>query len=234
MKSRVKGDFQARFRENVEVKFPRVTRLVAILPKNLKMNHSELKADSIKNIQNSPLLNEKFLIADSDFEKLNGWTIIGMQLFEAKTSLELCEKIKEYKNISEIEELVLSNGMFKNFILSYSKCFSSSGKNKISIDANDIFSQRQDLKNNHTKILEIRNKYVAHNDDENGFDVAIALTEQTDKEIKLAQTYTIVIPYGDFNLYKETLEFTENKVIFKVNKLADKLEQKIGKKITFK
>ena len=27
MKSRVKGDFQARFRENVEVKFPRVTRL---------------------------------------------------------------------------------------------------------------------------------------------------------------------------------------------------------------
>ncbi len=27
MKSRVKGDFQARFRENVRVKFPCVTRL---------------------------------------------------------------------------------------------------------------------------------------------------------------------------------------------------------------
>ena len=30
MKSRVKGDFQARFRENVGVKFPCVTRLVAM------------------------------------------------------------------------------------------------------------------------------------------------------------------------------------------------------------
>jgi acetyl esterase/lipase len=34
MKSRVKGDFQARFRENVGVKFPCVTRLVAILKEN--------------------------------------------------------------------------------------------------------------------------------------------------------------------------------------------------------
>ena len=33
MKSRVKGDFQARFRENVGVKFPRVTRLAHILEK---------------------------------------------------------------------------------------------------------------------------------------------------------------------------------------------------------
>jgi len=33
MKSRVKGDFQARFRENVRVKFPCVTRL------NLPNNH---------------------------------------------------------------------------------------------------------------------------------------------------------------------------------------------------
>ena len=36
MKSRVKGDFQARFRENVGVKFPRVTRLYAILGDTLQ------------------------------------------------------------------------------------------------------------------------------------------------------------------------------------------------------
>ena len=33
MKSRVKGDFQARFRENVGVKFPCVTRLADIVEK---------------------------------------------------------------------------------------------------------------------------------------------------------------------------------------------------------
>lgn len=197
------------------------------------MKSSNLKADALEQIQNSPLLKEDFSIAESDFEKLNGWTIIGIQLLEAKTSLELCEKIKEWKNLSQIEEIVLSNGIFKNFILSYSKCFSSSGKNRISLDANDIYSQELDLKKIHTEILEIRNKYVAHNDDENGYDIAIALTAENQKEIKLAQTYTILIPYGSFNLFKETIEYSEKKIILKVNKIADKLEKKIGKKIIF-
>jgi hypothetical protein len=39
MKSRVKGDFQARFRENVGVKFPCVTRLVEIITKKLKQKN---------------------------------------------------------------------------------------------------------------------------------------------------------------------------------------------------
>jgi hypothetical protein len=43
MKSRVKGDFQARFRENVRVKFPCVTRSVCektsvLLPSNIENN----------------------------------------------------------------------------------------------------------------------------------------------------------------------------------------------------
>ncbi|KQS93012.1 hypothetical protein [Chryseobacterium sp. Leaf394] len=197
------------------------------------MKSSNLKADALEQIQNSPLLKEYFSIAESDFEKLNGWTIIGIQLVEAKTSLELCEKIKEWKNLSQIEEIVLSNGIFKNFILNYSKCFSSSGKNRISLDANDIYSQKLDLKKIHTEILEIRNKYVAHNDDENGYDIALALTAENQKEIKLAQTYTLLIPYGSFNLFKETIEYSEKKIILKVNKIADKLEKKIGKKIIF-
>lgn len=37
MKSRVKGDFQARFRENVGVKFPCVTRLGVMLSKRTEI-----------------------------------------------------------------------------------------------------------------------------------------------------------------------------------------------------
>jgi len=39
MKSRVKGDFQARFRENVRVKFPCVTRLADILSESVEKKH---------------------------------------------------------------------------------------------------------------------------------------------------------------------------------------------------
>ena len=38
MKSRMKGDFHVRFRENVGVKFPCVTRLVATAEKELYSN----------------------------------------------------------------------------------------------------------------------------------------------------------------------------------------------------
>lgn len=106
------------------------------MPSN-KINHSDFKKLADQNMQKSPLI-ENFSIASDDFERLNGWTEIAMQLLEAKNSLNISKKSKEFKNLTPQEELTLANGMFKNFILAYSKCFSSSGKNKISLDANDI------------------------------------------------------------------------------------------------
>jgi hypothetical protein len=43
MKSRVKGDFQARFRENVRVKFPCVTRLAVMRPRETDKKTLSLK-----------------------------------------------------------------------------------------------------------------------------------------------------------------------------------------------
>ena len=45
MKSRVKGDFQARFRENVGVKFPCVTRLPAMLGPHRTTRFDRLTTD---------------------------------------------------------------------------------------------------------------------------------------------------------------------------------------------
>ena len=198
-----------------------------------RINSSDLKKLADQNMQKSPVI-ENFSIASEDFERLNGWTEIAMQLLEAKNSLNLSKKSKEFKGLTPQEELTLANGMFKNFILSYSKCFSSSGKNKISLDANDIFTERHDLNKYHQNILETRNKYAAHNDEENGHDIAIAYTSENDDEIFLAQTYSVIIPFGLFDFFLETINHCEEKVILKLNRKLDKLENKIGKKINLK
>lgn len=197
------------------------------------MQHSNLKKLADQNIRQSSTI-DTFSMANVDFKKLNGWAVIGMLLVDAKNSLILSEKARRMEFLSAIEELTLSSGLFKNFVLSYSKCFSSSGKNKISLDANNIYSSRPDLKNIHEKILESRNSYVAHNDDENGYDIAIAYTTEDEKEITLAQTYTVVVPYGMFKSFIDAIEFCEEEVIKKINKKLDKLETSLGKKIILK
>jgi hypothetical protein len=198
-----------------------------------KIDQSDFKKLADQNMQKSSVI-DNFSIASEDFEGLNGWTEIAMQLLEAKNSLNISKKSKEFQDLTPQEELTLANGMFKNFILSYSKCFSSSGKHKISLDANDVFTKRQDLKEVHNSILETRNKYAAHNDDENGHDIAISYTKEGEDEIILAQTYSVIIPFGVFDSFYETINHCEEQVILKLNRKVDKLEQKIGKKINFK
>lgn len=195
------------------------------------MENSQLKLDAINNLQMTDL--KSFSLDKADLTILSGWTFIAMFLVEAKTSLRLSETYNKKEKFTELEDMTLGHGMFKNFILSYAKCFSSSGKGKISLDPNEIFSLRKDLKAIHDKILSIRNTYVAHNDD-NEYDISIVLTQENDHEIILAQTYTVMTPLSDYSLFKETVDYCEEQVIIKFNKKVDKIQEKIGKRINFK
>lgn len=104
-------------------------------------------------------------------------------------------------------------------------------KNKVSLDANDIFSGKEKLRDIHDNILETRNKYAAHNDDENGHNLVYAYMSETKDEIIFAPTYSVIIPFGLFESFRKVLSFCEQKVIYKLNSKLDKIESKIGKKI---
>lgn len=195
------------------------------------MENTQLKKDAIQNLQGTDL--KSFSIDNEDLSILSGWTYIGMYLVEAKTSLNLSENYNRKEKFTEIEDVTLAQGMFKNFVLSYAKCFSRSGKGKISLDSNEIFSSRHDLRIVHEKIMKIRNTYVAHNDD-NDYAISIAMTHEGENEITLAQTYTIMTPLSDYKVFRETLEYCEVQVIVKFNRKVDKIQIKIGKNIKFK
>ena len=195
------------------------------------MDKSEFKKQAIQNLQGTDL--KDYSLTNEDLNILSGWTYIAMFLVEAKTSLLLSENKNKEGMFTEMEQVVLANGMFKNFILSYSKCFSSSGNGKISLDAKEIFSKRPDLLVTHEKLLQARNTYVAHND-ENNFEVSILMTSENKNEIILAQTYTIMMPLSDFKSFSETVEFCEEQVVLKFNKKIDKIQVKLGKSISFR
>jgi len=154
-----------------------------------------------------------------------------MFLFEAKLSLDFLRKYDKEK-FAEMEDVILYHGLFKNFILSYAKCFSSSGKGRTALNPNDIFKTQTDLLELHHEVMKIRNTYVAHND-ESDFNISVVVTSETENEIKIAQTYTVMAPVNELNRFKELVEFCEYQVVIKFNKIADKIEGVIGKKIKF-
>lgn len=177
---------------------------------------------------------ENLTLAGEEFEKLTGWTNIAMNLLDAKNSLILSKKSKEMDKLSQLEELTLANGLYKNFIMSYGKCFTSSGKGRITLNSKEIFSEKPDFLKIHENIMNTRNKYVAHSEEENGHDISISYVDESEKEIILATTYTTLIPFGQYDTFIKVVEFCEEQVILKLNKKLDKIELKIGKKIYFK
>ena len=100
------------------------------------------------------------------------------------------------------------------------------------MNANDMFKSQTDLLEAHNKLMKIRNTYVAHND-ESDYNISIVLTSEEENKISLAHTYTIMTPVNDLNNFKELVDFCEHQVVLKVNKIADKIEAKVGKKINF-
>jgi len=189
----------------------------------------KIESNAKKNISTSKL--NSYSLDTKDFEIISGWNYLAFFLLESRESLILSKKL-QIEVISTISEQILPHGMFKNFVLTYSKCFTSAGGKKIRLDPNNVFKDMLHLKIIHNRILEARNKYVAHND-KNDYDISLMYTNETEKEIILAPTYTIMTPLNDYELFLKTIEHCEQYVIVKFNKKLDKLETKIGKKITF-
>ncbi len=53
---------------------------------------------------------------------------------------------------------------FYSLVVSYGKCFASSGKNRISLDSKQIFSKEPSKLELHKELQDLRNKLVAHSD----------------------------------------------------------------------
>gem|GEM_PF-6182386 len=173
-----------------------------------------------------------FVISDDETKYLSSWGAISMQILEAKECLNFSKKFGDKKPFEKFEDFVLANAMFKNSILSYAKCFSSSGIGKISIDANEIFKNNSSLRKVHDDLMDIRNKYIAHNDN-NDFEFAVVLQKKVENAVILSHTVTYKTPINDFDKYFELFEYCSNFIINQVNKKADKIEKRLGINIRF-
>jgi hypothetical protein len=178
------------------------------------------------------LFEKGYVLNEDETQYLSSWGSLAMQIREAEESLILSEKFGEKRPFEKFEEFVLANALYKNSVLAYAKCFSSSGKGKISLDAKQVYSNNSRLKEIHVELMDVRNKYVAHSDSSD-FELAVVLQKQEEDRIVLSNTVSYSTPVGDFKLYFELFDYCSNYIIERVNSKADKLERRLGKKIIF-
>ena len=180
-----------------------------------------------------PYVDDGYVFDDKRFEFVNRWTYILMQLTEAKNFLELANKSSEYEDESTMNQIYLHQALFRSFVISYAKCFSTSGQGRLSLNKKDIYKNQPDNLTVHERVIDIRNKFVAHSDD-SGVDVAVLGVKEMENKILIKHTYTLAQINDEYDSFSKLITTAEDTVISKVNKALDAIQKTEGKPVSFK
>ena len=101
---------------------------------------------------------------DPRFNLVNRWTYLMSQVYECGRFLDLAETTHAVHLKSSLDELLVQQALFRSFLLSYGKCFASTGTGRSSLDPKVVFAHEPALTPVHTRIIQLRNRFAAHND----------------------------------------------------------------------
>ena len=153
---------------------------------------------------------------DRRFTRLNSWTLLGMLLLESQEALKLSKKYNELETIDTMEQVRLAQALFR----------------RVSLDKNQVFKGGDALKEIHERMIETRNKFAAHNAD-NDFDAAIVATQESDEAIIMKFTYTLATPLNEYDDYQKVIEHCSDYVVWSANKYLNHLQNEVCKEIKF-
>lgn len=121
-------------------------------------------------------------------------------------------------------------GHFKSALNSYAKCFVSAGQGRSRLEASLIFKSEEEHLEQHKKIMDLRNKYVAHND-ENEFESVTVLEEDAPGELVLNLQYKISFPFDRLYDLRKLIRLVEVHVVDRQKRHLAAVEREVGKPV---
>ena|SRR5690554_1286514 len=190
------------------------------------------KSDYLKDYEThlKTLTEQGFDIDDERFKYVKGLSMLLMHLHDAIKSMLMIENCERYEEKGSSEEHLLQQALFRNAVLNYAKCFSQSGKGRVTLDKKNVFKDAQPLLGTHNKLIDYRNKFFAHSDD-SGLDYVSLATKEESDHIVVKQLYTIVVPVNEFSAYTTVFKFCGDHVKEKIEKSFRGLEKRCGKRV---
>ena len=187
----------------------------------------------MKQLAKAELSHRKAVDIDKRFGIMDRWTFLMMQIFEAKAFLDLAENPHMVHPRSSMEEILTQQALFRAFLLSYGKCFVSSGKGRSSLDPTKVFTGKDELSPVHDRMMDLRHKFAAHND-VSGLDEALIDVEEHVNEFVFSHRFAIANPLNEYGDYRKALKALEEYVIDGANSALNSLERQLGKRMVLR
>ena len=191
-------------------------------PRSARLNSgvSHMKQLAKAHVDNQP--------GDSRFDLLKRWTYAMIHCYEAKEFIRLAEETHKVHPKSSLDEVFTQQALFRGFLVSYAKCFGGNGSGKVSLDPGRVFASGSIEMTTHERIIELRNKFAAHNDD-SGLDEVVIDIKESEEEIFYFHNYGLANPLHEYPGYKNNISTMEIFIVDKLNQVADKIQKETGK-----
>ncbi len=152
------------------------------------------------------------------------------QVHEAKHYIERTEQLAHPQLMRTFDEIWGVLLAFRGAILSYAKCFAKTGSGKIKLEESGVFAKKPELVDKHRRIMELRNKYVAHSD-ENEMESTTIEPIDTPTELVIRLNYEVSFPFDRMYDLRELIKHLDGHVADGLGKHAKGIERQIGKPV---
>lgn len=188
---------------------------------------AKLYLDSISKFEKK----EINVIVPKEFsKKLRSYFLIGENL---KFITNIIEELLKLIKANLDEDSIVMTSLFQSISVTYGKIFTKSKSGFSNLEANYCFKGHDKLRNSHDKLMELRNKFVAHREDsEHEYSLAFlklnfegAALIQVNYKLKVLSKSTPSI--NDINEYIILFEFLSKIIDEKINDESTKVWETI-------
>jgi hypothetical protein len=152
------------------------------------------------------------------------------QVHEAKHYIERTEQLAHPHLMQTFDDIWGVLLAFRGAIISYAKCFAKAGSGKIKLEEKNVFAKRQELVDQHRRIMDLRNQYVAHSDDNEMESTSIEPIE-TPTELVIRLQYGLSFPFDRMYELRELIKHLDGHVADGLEKHVKGIERQTGKPV---
>lgn len=166
-------------------------------------------------------------------QQLHRWIFVLQQVHEARHYVDRAGELGHPEQFQSMDGILEFLVYFRGALNSYAKCFVSSGRGKVKLNKSEVFRTSSDYLDRHSKLMELRHKYVAHSDD-NEFEKSCLKNSDTESELVVELQYHFSFPIDRLYELRDLIKHLESYVVdCHANHVAG-IERQIGKPVRIK